>query len=66
MSDYNGPSQHVRVRIRDTGGWKEYAGQECDAILYREDMNAHINTEQLKPPLPKWQQAKRSDIEVLT
>lgn len=65
MSEYFGKSKQVRVRIKPTGTWAEYAGQECDAIIYDGGVNPHLNTEQLNPPLRKWQQAKISDIEVI-
>jgi len=62
--EYSGKSYNVRVMIVATNGpWAKYNGQMCDAIFYEEGMNAHINTEQLKPPCPKWQQAKPSDLE---
>ena len=63
---YDGPTRHVRVRIvATTGPWAEYNGQECDALFYRPDMSAQINSEQLKPPLPKWQSAKLTDLQEL-
>lgn len=70
MSSFSGKSTRKRVRIvSSTGPWKEYHGQECDAIFYEADdgssVNPHIDTEQLSPPLPKWQQAKKTDLEVL-
>ena len=66
---YDGPSRNVRVRIREDIPIKEwlsrYAGQECDATFYGPGMSAHINTEQIDPPITKWQSAKESDLIVL-
>ncbi len=61
--DYNGNSRTARVRIVATTGWlARYQGQTCDAIIYDPGVNPQLNTEQLKPPLPKWQSARLSDI----
>jgi hypothetical protein len=62
-------SREVRIRIKSGArGWKEYSGQECDATIYEGDgaPNPQINTEQLTPPLPKWQSISLDSIEVVT
>lgn len=68
--DYNGPVKKVRVRIAEGAGFwlRKYVGQECDAILYGEPPGAddvQVDSEQLSPPLPKWQHARLSDLVVL-
>ncbi len=65
--EYNGTVRHVRVRIMHGAAkcWAAYAGQKCDAILYEGGINPQINSEQLTPPLPKWQTIPLEDIEVL-
>lgn len=64
--EYNGKSERVRVRILPgSHPWREYAGQECNAILYEPGTNPQIDTEQLKPPWPRWQSIKREFIEVI-
>jgi hypothetical protein len=63
--EYYGKSKTVTVRIIASKGWlKEYSGQTCKAILY-DDCSPQIDTEQLSPPLPKWQSCDLSDLEVL-
>ncbi len=63
--EYYGESRVARVRITDraTGTWANYRGQECEAIFYGEAAMPQINSEQLSPPLPKWQSVKRDWIE---
>jgi len=64
--EYCGFSEERRVRIIATSGWlARFNGQECDAVLYGDAAMPQLNTEQLTPPLPKWQSCKASDIEVL-
>ncbi len=66
--EYFGKSESRRVRIKSAPRTKfleRYVGQECDATFYEKGMNAHINSEQLRPPLPKWQSAFPEDLEVL-
>lgn len=54
--NYTGNSRKARVRIvAATGHWKDYNGQECDATIYEADVQPQLDTEQLKPPLPRWQ-----------
>jgi hypothetical protein len=63
--DYNGPSKSARVKIKPgVKFWEKYAGQSCDATLYPELGSLHINSEQLKPPLPKWQSLRIDEVEV--
>ncbi len=64
---FDGKSRDVRVRIIATQGWlAKYNGQECDATLYDGGPNPHINTEQLTPPIPRWQTAAPEEIEVIS
>jgi hypothetical protein len=65
--DYSGTSRYVRVRINAEaeGHWKEYVGQECDAIIYEDGISPHVNSEQLNPPLPKYQSIKASWVDIL-
>ena len=66
MSDYTGKSTYARIRILPTSKhWKAYAGQECDAILYEGNVMPQINSEQLNPPLPKWQSLPLNDLEII-
>jgi len=67
MSEYLGTSRRVRVRIKPghPGFLNGYAGQECDAILYDEPVNPQIDSEQLDPPIPKWQTALKDYVEVV-
>ena len=56
--DWNGKSETRTVRINDKaeGFWRKYIGQSCEATLYGPDgPNPQLNTEQLNPPLPKYQ-----------
>ena len=63
--EYYGKTWNRRVRIIATSGWlKEYSGQTCDATFYDGAM-PHIDTEQLTPPMPRWQSAKSADLEVI-
>lgn len=64
---YSGKTRNVRVRITHGAQhfWSRYAGQECDATLYEGGINPQLNTEQLNPPLPKWQTIDIQDVEVL-
>lgn len=64
---YSGKSHNVRVRIMHGASkiWANYGGQKCDAILYEGGINPQINSEQLTPPLPKWQTISIDDVEVL-
>lgn len=63
MSEGAGKATAARVRIVAKDGWlHKYLGQECDAIFYEYAM-PQIDTEQLNPPLPRWQSAKASDLE---
>ena len=63
MSDIDpGRTRLVRVMIIATTGWlAKYNGQICNAIFY-EKARPQIDTEQLKPPLPKWQSARLEDL----
>lgn len=70
MSTFSGSTERKRVRIvAKDGPWKNYHGQECDAIFYTAYdgrlINPHIDTEQLNPPCPRWQQAKDHDLEIV-
>jgi hypothetical protein len=63
--EYAGTSQRLRVRVVAKAGWlAKYEGQECDAIFYSGAM-PQIDTEQLKPPMPRWQSASAADLEVI-
>ncbi len=64
---YSGSSRNVRVRIMHGAAkcWAKYGGQECDATLYDPPVNPQINSEQLNPPMPKWQTIPLEDIEVI-
>lgn len=69
MSDFVGKSKKCRVEIVAVKGWlARYIGQQCDAIFYESDdgqsVMPHIDTEQLRPPLPRWQSANPEDLEV--
>lgn len=57
MSEYYGKSYNYQVKILPNTHcvWKDYIGQICDATYYEGDISPQINTEQLKPSLPKWQ-----------
>ena len=62
--EYSGKTERCKVRIIAPGGWlADYNGQVCDAIFYEGDINPQIDTEQLKPPIPRWQSAKARDLE---
>lgn len=64
--NYTGKSHNVRVRIIATSGqWANYFGQECDATLYEEGIDPQIDTEQLTPPLPRWQSINAKHIDVI-
>lgn len=64
--EYSGGVEQRKVLIvARAGHWAQYFGQTCDALLYDGDVMPQLNTEQLTPPLPKWQSIKRSEIEVL-
>ena len=64
--EYVGPYRSVRVRIVATTGWlAKYAGQECDATFYGEGTHPHIDTQQLNPPMSRWQTANAEDLEVV-
>lgn len=64
--EYYGKIENARVRIVATSGWlARYAGQECNAIIYAGTTKPQIDTEQLNPPLPKWQSAAATDLEIL-
>ncbi len=62
--EYSGKREEAKVRIKQgaPGFLAKYVGQECDAILY-DDGHAQIDTEQLKPPIPKWQSAQQKYLE---
>ena len=65
--EYDGPISKRRVRlVATTGTWAKYEGQECDATFYGPGMNVHLNSEQLVPPLPKYQSAKPEEVEIST
>ena len=56
--EYNGSYKGVRVMIANATNcsWlSNYVGQECDAIFYDKNTKPQINSEQLSPPIPKWQ-----------
>jgi len=62
--EYYGKSERCRVRVIATTGWlAKYNGQECDATFYDEGVNPQIDTEQLKPPLPRWQSTVPENLE---
>ncbi len=62
--DTNLRSRNARIKIITKDGWlAEYNGQECDAIIYDGWVNPQLNTEQLNPPLPKYQSCKLDCIE---
>ncbi len=64
---YEGKSERVRVRIVACASARyleRYFGQYCDAIFY-DDGHAQIDTEQLHPPIPKWQSCKQTDLAVV-
>lgn len=66
MSEYEGKIRHARVKIKKTSRhWSRYADQECDAIIYDPPVMPQINSEQLKPPVPKWQSIPLSDVDIL-
>lgn len=66
MSYIQVKSSLYRVRIIATTSWlKDYAGQECDAIFYEEGISPMIDTEQLRPPLPRWQSCSAYDLHIL-
>ncbi len=64
---YEGKTTEARVRINSLAkGWlRNYIGQECDALIYDEGVTPQINTEQLKPPLPKWQSAELKELDII-
>lgn len=66
--EYSGKSENVRARIKPTAKYwgARYPNQECDAIIYAPDVNPQLNTEQLNPPLPKWQSLPLEDIEIIS
>ena len=62
---YYGKATNVRIVIIAERGWlKRYRGQECDATVY-DDGHCQLNTEQLKPPLPKWQSCTINEVNVI-
>ena len=62
--EYTGKSRIVKTRVIAKDVWlAKYFGQTCDAIMYDGDVNPQINTEQLNPPLPKWQSCKLNNLE---
>jgi hypothetical protein len=55
----------VRVKIVAETGWlASYNGQHCDALIYQTH-DPQIDTEQLTPPMPRYQTVRRRDIEEL-
>lgn len=67
MSDYKGLSCKARVRVKSAvEHWLDpYVGQECDAIIYPQLASAMLDTEQLNPPLPKYQTVGLECVEVI-
>lgn len=62
--EYNGKSRSATVKIVATTGWlAKYSGQSCTATFYEGGIKPQIDTEQLRPPLPRWQSVKSEDIE---
>lgn len=65
MSEYIGISRDARVRIvGNNSRWLQpYLGQECDAIFYEGGIKPQINSEQLNPPVIRYQSVFAEDLQ---